>query len=200
MWTKVSNEELEGREIFSLSVENCSFCRKTTLTKHQHLSHPPESLTRSSEDATSVPIPNGQYMLAQQPSYPQSAPPSHEFYSPQSVQMRSVPVHETTPATLPQNVPVPVASPVHTSHAQHSRHHPHPYPLSQPQQQHEHQQQQRQQCMQMMQQHYGQVSYVDYIPAAYGQATFQAQRIALDQPIVVSYHQDYAYKFSDSPP
>ncbi|KAJ5730077.1 uncharacterized protein N7483_004585 [Penicillium malachiteum] len=62
-----------------------SFCRKTTLTKHQHRSHPPGSMTRpSSEDATSehsyqhhqppvtvsIPNPNDQYLLAQQPYYP----------------------------------------------------------------------------------------------------------------------------------
>jgi hypothetical protein len=177
----------EGREIISLFVENCSFCRKAALTKHQHRPHPPESQTRlSSEDATSVSIPNEQYMLAQQSYYSQSAPLSHEFYSPHSVQMCSVPVHEAVPATLPQNVPVPVTSPIHMPHAQHPQHHPHPF----------RQQQQRQQHMQTMQQHYDQTPHMDYIPA-YGQATFQGQQIAPDQSMMVLYHQNYVYESSD---
>ncbi|KAJ5920746.1 Zinc finger C2H2 [Penicillium verhagenii] len=97
-----------------------SFCRKTTLTKHQHRSHPPGTMTRpSSEDANSehsyhqhqppvsvsIPNHNEQYLLAQQPYYPNSATPNHDFYSPPTVQMGSVPVHEGAHPIVTQNVP-----------------------------------------------------------------------------------------------
>ncbi|KAJ5354272.1 hypothetical protein N7541_006836 [Penicillium brevicompactum] len=201
-----------------------SFCRKTTLTKHQHRSHPPGSLTRpSSEEASSehsyaTPVPvsisNEQYMLAQQSYYPQAATPTHEFYSPQSVQMTAVPVHEAAPTILPQNVPV-MNSPIHM-HAQHPQHpqHPQQHPHVHHQQQ---QQQQQQQYMQQMmqQQRFEQSPRTNYIPAAYEQAAFQnqqqhhhhqqqqpqqpppqqqQQQVPSEQPIMVSYHSNYVYK------
>ncbi|CAG8234069.1 unnamed protein product [Penicillium salamii] len=204
-----------------------SFCRKTTLTKHQHRSHPPGSMTRpSSEEASSehsyhqTPVPvsisNEQYMLAQQSYYQQAATPTHEFYSPQSVQMGSVPVHEAAPAILPQTIPV-VNSPIHM-HAQHPSHPqlpqiPHAHHQQQQQQhhqqqqqhqQHQQQQQQQQYIQQMMQQQrYEQSPRTNYIPAAYEQAAFQgqqqqppaqSQQPMSDQPIMVQYHPNYAYK------
>jgi hypothetical protein len=135
-------------------------------------------------------------MLAQQSYYPQSATPSHEYYSPQSVPMGAVPGHEAAPAILPQNVPVPVTSPIHMQHA----HHPHPHQQQQhhhqQQQQHHQQQQQQQQYMQMIQQQqrYEQTPRTNYIPAAYEQPPFQGQQMTPEQPMMVTYHPNYAYK------
>ncbi|KAJ5168337.1 uncharacterized protein N7482_003931 [Penicillium canariense] len=174
---------------------NCSFCRKTTLTKHQHRSHPPGSLTRpSSEDATSehsyhhhtpvtVSIPNGndQYLLAQQPYYPHSATPNHEFYSPQSVPMNSVPGHEGAPPIVTQNVPV--TSAMNMPHApQHAPHHPQQHP------------QQQQQYMQMMQQRYDTTPRTNYLPPEYHQPPFPGHQLPEGQPMMVGYHPNFQYK------
>ncbi|KAJ5190740.1 Zinc finger C2H2 [Penicillium cinerascens] len=183
-----------------------SFCRKTTLTKHQHRSHPPGSLTRpSSEDAASehsyqhptpatVSIPNAheQYLLAQQPYYPNSATPNHEFYSPQSVPMGQVPgqvpVHESAPIVT-QNVPV--TSPMNMTHAQHAQHPQHP-------QQHHHHQpghpQQHQQYMQMMQPRYDPSPRTNYMPPEYHQQPFPGHQLPEGQPMMVGYHPNFQYK------
>ncbi|KAJ6089796.1 hypothetical protein N7467_005012 [Penicillium canescens] len=180
-----------------------SFCRKTTLTKHQHRSHPPGAMTRpSSEDATSensyhhqtpvsVPasIPNDQYMLAQQPYYAQSATPSHEFYSPQNVPMGTVPVHEAPPPIVAQSIPV--SSPMSM---QHQQHHPHQH------HEHHHQQQQymqqilQQQQQQQQQQRYDPNPRTNYIPAEYQQQPYPGHQMPQEQPMMVSYHPNYAYK------
>ncbi|KAJ5086569.1 Zinc finger protein [Penicillium alfredii] len=186
-----------------------SFCRKTTLTKHQHRSHPAGSLTRpSSEDATSehsyqhpTPVtvsipPNDQYLLAQQPYYPQSATPNHEFYSPQSVPMGSVPVHEAAPPIVTQNVPV--TSPLNLPHAQPHAQHPHPHPQHQPQHQphqsHQ-QQQQQQQYMQLMQQRYDPNPRTTYLPPEYHQPPpFPGHQLPDAQSMMMSYHPNFQYK------
>ncbi|KAE8146943.1 putative C2H2 finger domain protein [Aspergillus avenaceus] len=102
-----------------------SFCRKTTLTKHQHRSHPPGTITRPpSEDATSehsyhghVPAsaPNDQYLLAQQPYYPNSSTPTHEFYTHPSIPITPVPMQDAPPIVTHN---VPVTSPVDVQQAQ----------------------------------------------------------------------------------
>ncbi|KAL2215827.1 putative C2H2 finger domain protein [Thermoascus aurantiacus ATCC 26904] len=98
-----------------------SFCRKTTLTKHQHRSHKSGLTRASSEDATpeqqtfqppaTTSVPSDQYILAQQPFYPQPTTQSTEFYPQQNVSVAQVPVQES-PAVVAQNVPV--SSPVET--------------------------------------------------------------------------------------
>ncbi|KAJ5264762.1 hypothetical protein N7505_007555 [Penicillium chrysogenum] len=175
-----------------------SFCRKTILAKHKHRSHPPGLLNRPfSEDATSehsyhqtlasVPTPNEQYIPAKQSCYSQSMPPHHEFYWPQLVRMVSVPVHEAAPATISQNVPVPMTYPTHVLHTPNTQHaHVHP-PLQQ--------QQQQQQYMRILPQCYDQNRHTNYIPAAYDQAAFQPQWMAPGQSMMDSYHLDYVYKF-----
>lgn len=175
-----------------------SFCRKTTLTKHQHRSHPPGSLTRpSSEDATSehsyqhhppvtVSIPNAQeqYLLSQQPYYPNSATPNHEFYSPQSVQMGQVPVHETAAPIVTQSVPV--TSPMNMPHAPQQHHHQHP-PA--------HPQQQQQQYMHMMQQRYDPTPRTtSYLPTEYHQPPFPGHQLPEGHPMMVGYHPNFQYK------
>lgn len=168
-----------------------SFCRKTTLTKHQHRSHPPGSLTRpSSEDATSehsyqhhtpvtVSIPNGNdsYLLAQQPYYPNSATPNHDFYSPPSVHMATVPVHDSAPPIVTHNVPV--TSSMNMPHApqQHAPHHAHP--------------QQQQQYMHMMQQRYDPNPRTNYMPPEYHQPQFPGHQLPDGQPMMVGYHPNF---------
>ncbi|GKZ43372.1 hypothetical protein AbraIFM66951_004471 [Aspergillus brasiliensis] len=102
-----------------------AFCRKTTLTKHQHRSHPPGSMTRlPSEDAVSehsyqgpvaVPVPNEQYLLAQQPYYPHTPTPTHEFYPHQSLHITPVPIQDPPPIVTQH---IPVTSPVDVHRAQ----------------------------------------------------------------------------------
>ncbi|KAJ6016276.1 hypothetical protein N7540_010867 [Penicillium herquei] len=200
-----------------------SFCRKTTLTKHQHRSHPPGSMTRpSSEDATSehsyqhhqppvtvsIPNPNDQYLLAQQPYYPNSATPNHEFYSPQNVQMGSVPVHEGAHPIVSQNVPVtqpmsmphappPQAPPQHPSHPQahpqgHPQGHPQPHPQGHPPHPQGHPQQQ--QYIQMMQQRYDPTPRTNYLPPEYHQPPYQGHQLPEGQPMMVGYHPNFQYK------
>jgi hypothetical protein len=136
-------------------------------------------------------------MLAQQPYYPQSATPSHEFYSPQSVPMGTVPVHEAAPPIVAQNVPG--TSPVNMPHAQqpHPQHHAHPqqHPQQQHQQhqQHQQQQQQQQQYLQMMQR-YDTNPRANYIPEQYPHPSFQGHQLPPEQPMMVSYNPNYAYK------
>ncbi|KAJ5778057.1 Zinc finger C2H2 [Penicillium odoratum] len=180
-----------------------SFCRKTTLTKHQHRSHPPGSMTRpSSEDATSehsyhqhqppvsvsIPNPNDQYMLAQQPYYSNSATPNHEFYSPPHVQMGAVPVNEGAHPIVTQNVPV--TSPINMPHAppappQHPHPHPHPQHPQHPQ---------HQQYLQMMPQRYDHTPRTNYLPPEYHQPPFQGHQLPEGQPMMVGYHPNFPYK------
>ena len=177
-----------------------SFCRKTTLTKHQHRSHPPGSLTRpSSEDATSehsyqhhqppvtvsIPNPNDQYLLAQQPYYPNSATPNHEFYSPQNVQLGPVQVHDGAHPIVSQ--PAPVTSPMNMSHPppppqQHAQHPQHP------------QHPQQQQYLQMMQQRYDPTPRTTYLPPDYHPPHFQGHQLPEGQPMMVGYHPNFQYK------
>lgn len=104
-----------------------SFCRKTTLTKHQYRSHPPISTNRqSSEDANSdqsyqpaapASLPSDRYLLAQQPFYSQPSNPSHEFY-PRNLQMSQVTMSEA-PAVASHNLPLnPVADLQHAQQMQ----------------------------------------------------------------------------------
>ncbi|KAJ5815060.1 Zinc finger C2H2 [Penicillium riverlandense] len=185
-----------------------SFCRKTTLTKHQHRSHPPGSQSRPSSEETASPHsythhppgtlsmpPNEQYMLAQQPYYPQATPtPAHEFYSPtQSVPMNSVPMHDNAPIVT-QNIPV--SSPMSISpHAPPppQQQHPqssHPQPHPQHQQQYLHMMQQQQQ-----QQRYDPTPRTSYLPPEYQQSTFPAHHhMPEGQSMMVSYHPNFQYK------
>lgn len=179
-----------------------SFCRKTTLTKHQHRSHPPGSMTRpSSEDATSehsyhqhqppvtvsIPNPNDHYLI-QQSYYQPSATPTHEFYSPQSVQMGNVPVHDGAAPIVPPNVPV--TSPMNLPHAPphaHAPQHPaHPQPSPQ----------QHQQYMQMMQQQqrYDATPRTNYLPPDYPQPPPPYQGHQMPEGMMVSYHPNFQYK------
>ncbi|PYH87750.1 hypothetical protein BO71DRAFT_436425 [Aspergillus ellipticus CBS 707.79] len=126
-----------GRRPYICHEPTCerSFCRKTTLTKHQNRSHPRRSMTRlPSEDEMSehsyqapvaVTIAHDQYFLAQQPFYPHTSTPTHEFYSqipPVPAQQPSVQqpplVTHHIPVTSPINVQqhMPVTSPVDVQH------------------------------------------------------------------------------------
>ncbi|KAJ5655064.1 hypothetical protein N7490_002067 [Penicillium lividum] len=173
-----------------------SFCRKATLTKHQHRSHPPGSMNRpSSEDANSehsyhqhqppvsvsIPNPNDQYLLAQQPYDPNSATPNHEFYSPPRVQMGSVPhaVHEGAH-------PI-VTSPINMPHAPPQAPAPHPHPQAHPHPQH-------QQYLQMMQQRYDPTPRTNYFPPELHQPPFQDHQLPEGQPIMVGYHPNFPYE------
>ncbi|RJE19556.1 hypothetical protein PHISCL_08111 [Aspergillus sclerotialis] len=92
-----------------------SFCRKTTLTKHEYRSHPPGPVTRlPSEDAVSeqsyqppvsVSVPSDQYLLSQQPFFPQPANPNPEFFQ-QHLPISHDSVPETPPVVIHQNIPV----------------------------------------------------------------------------------------------
>jgi hypothetical protein len=121
-------------------------------------------------------------MLLQKPYYPQSAPPSHDFYSPQNVHMVSAPVHKVAPTTLPQNALVSVNCPMNMPQAQHPQNHPH-----------SHTHQQQQQYVQMMQLHY-EVSCTNYNLAVYDRVTLRGRRGTLDESMMASYHPDYLYK------
>ncbi|KAJ5183672.1 transcriptional regulator family: C2H2 zinc finger [Penicillium capsulatum] len=180
-----------------------SFCRKTTLTKHQHRSHPHPLATMTrppSEDAVSehsyqqpTPVPasmpngNDQYLLAQQPYYPQSATPSsHDFYSPRSVTMGSVPVHSDTASMVAQNGAVAsseIHAPLHhapTHHAQplpHHHHHP------------------QQQYLQMMQQRYNPNARTNYLPPEFHPPQpFPGAQMPNGQPMMVDFHPTFEYK------
>lgn len=71
------------------------------------MTRPPSEDTiseHSYQTPVAVSVPDDQYLLAQQPYYPQSATPSHEFYPPQSL-----PVTQMVPEPQPlvtQNVSV----------------------------------------------------------------------------------------------
>lgn len=155
-----------------------SFCRKTTLTKHQHRSHPSGTMTRPpSEDAMSeqsyqapvaAPIPNDQYLLAQQQYYHQPSTPSQEFYPPQSLPVTHIPVHDTPPIMTQS---VPVTSPLDVQHAQ------------------------QQYMQQLMQQRYDTTNQ-SYIPPGFQQQqqTFVAQPMAEGHPLMISYNQNFHYK------
>ncbi|KAK4937975.1 hypothetical protein LTR66_015138, partial [Elasticomyces elasticus] len=166
------------------------FCRKATLTKHERRCHSPGTMSRPfSEDATensyhhqtavAVPasLPNDQYMLAQQPSYTQSATQNHEFYSPQSVPMGAVSVHEAAPPIVAQSIPV--RSPMTMQHQQHHHHH--------------RQQQRFIQQILLQQQRYDTNLRTDYIPAEY-QQPYSGHQMPQEQPMMVSYHPHYAYE------
>ncbi|KAJ5198781.1 Zinc finger C2H2 [Penicillium cinerascens] len=167
-----------------------SFCRKNSLTKHQNRSHPPGTLLRpSSEDLTSkhsyqhqppvtvsIPSPNEQCLVAQQPYYPSSATPSDDFYSPQ---MGSVPVHEGRPPIVTQNFPVTSAmniphAPQPPTPQQYPRMHPYP------------------QYLQMMQQRYGVNPPSKYLQPE--QLSFQSQQLLEGQPLMVGYHSNFQYQ------
>lgn len=152
-----------------------SFCRKTTLTKHQHRSHPPGTVTRPpSEDATSehsyqapVPasVPNDQYLLAQQPYYPHAQTPSHDFYPPTSLPITPVPVQDAPPIVTQS---VPVTSPVDVHQAQ-------------------------QQYMQLMQQRYDPSRQGYSIPPEF-QQPFPGVPTMEGHPLMVTYPHNFQYK------
>ncbi|KAL2819435.1 putative C2H2 finger domain protein [Aspergillus granulosus] len=147
-----------GRRPYICQEPTCdkSFCRKTTLTKHQNRIHPPGSVARTPEDETdsehsvtspmsnTTALPSEQFMVVQPAYYPNTTPPTHEFYSHQNLPMAPIAVPEQ-----PQIVPhaVPVTSPVEINHQQ--------YLLMQQQhhQQQLHQQQFQQHQLQQQQQH-----------------------------------------------
>lgn len=148
----------------------CSFCRKTTLTKHQHRSHKSGLTRASSEDATpeqqtfqppaTTSVPSDQYILAQQPFYPQPTTQSTEFYPQQNVSVAQVPVQES-PAVVAQNVPV--SSPVET-----------------------------QQYFQLMQPF--DPNRTNYMPPEFQQPPYAGPPILDCQPMMVPYHPDFQYK------
>lgn len=144
---------------------------------HQH--QPPVSV--------SIPNPNDQYLLAQQPYYPNSATPNHEFYSPPSVQMGSVPhaVHDGAHPIVTQNVPV--TSPINMPHAPPQAPPPHPHPQAHPHPQH-------QQYLQMMQQRYDPTPRTNYLPPEYHQPPYQGHQLPEGQPMMVGYHPNFPYK------
>jgi uncharacterized Zn-finger protein len=152
-----------------------SFCRKTTLTKHQHRSHRPGTVTRpSSEDATSeqsyqgsvtVSMPNEQYLLAQQPFYPQPPTPSHEYYPQQQLPMAHVPAVQEPPAVMAQNIPV--TSPVDVHHAQH--------------------------YVQLMQHRYD-PGRQNYVSPEFHHPPFTGHTVAEGHPMMMSYHPNFQYK------
>ncbi|KAJ6160996.1 hypothetical protein N7470_004392 [Penicillium chermesinum] len=200
----LSRADLRPKKI--LTDPGNSFCRKTTLTKHQHRSHPPGSMTRrSSEDATSehsyhqhqapvavsVPGPNDHYLM-QQSYYQNSATPTHEFYSPQSVQMGTVPVHDGAAPIVPPNVPV--TSSMNLPHAPHAHTSPHQHPQQQQYVQMMQQQQQQQQH-QHQQQRY-EAPRTNYLPPEYQQPPppppYQGHQ--MPESMMVSYHPNFQYK------
>lgn len=157
-----------------------SFCRKTTLTKHQHRSHPPGTMTRPpSEDTTvseqsyqapvSVSISNDQYLLAQQPYYPQPATPSHEFY----------PQQQNLPVT--QVIPEPPPPPLVTQNL----------PVSPPLEIQQMQQQVQQQYLQQLMQ---QQNRTGYLPPEFHQPSFTGQPMPETNPLMMSYLPNYQYK------
>ncbi|THC87255.1 hypothetical protein EYZ11_013297 [Aspergillus tanneri] len=115
MRTKVRLEYARG-DLVLLKLSP-SFCRKATLTKHQHRSHPPGTVTRpASEDVTSehsyqtpisTSVANDQYLLAQQPYYPHSSTPTHEFYPPKNIPMTPPAAVQEAPPVVVHNAPVP---------------------------------------------------------------------------------------------
>ncbi|PLB55066.1 putative C2H2 finger domain protein [Aspergillus steynii IBT 23096] len=152
-----------------------SFCRKTTLTKHQHRSHPPGTVTRPpSEDAISehsyqtpisTSVPNDQYLLAQQPYYPHSSTPTHDFYQHQNVPMTPVAVQEPPPIVAHS---VPVTSPVDVQHVQ------------------------QQYMQQLMQQRYGH-GRPGYVPPEF-QPPFASVPAVESHPLMVTYPQNFQFK------
>ncbi|KAL1985897.1 hypothetical protein VTN96DRAFT_7275 [Rasamsonia emersonii] len=163
-----------------------SFCRKTTLTKHQHRSHRPGATTQpSSGEATPegttyqtpvvTSISSNQYILAQQPFYPQPPTPNHDFYPPQqAVSVAQVPVPEPQPI-VPQNVPAAAPPP------------PPPPPMD------------PQQYAQLMQPRYDPSQRPNYIPAEFQQPPPPPypghHPMAADgQPIMVTYQPEFQYK------
>lgn len=165
-----------------------SFCRKTTLTKHQHRSHPPDNMTRPpSEDTISersyqtpvaVTVADDQYLLAQQPYYPQSATPSHEFYPPQSL-----PVTQMVPEPQPlvtQNVPVsPSLDIQQMQQVQHQY-----LQMMQQQQQHQHQHPH----------HQPRQNRPNFMPPEFSQPHFTGNHMVESQQIMMSYLPNYEFK------
>jgi hypothetical protein len=170
-----------------LTFTSRSFCRKTTLTKHQHRSHRPGATTRpSSEEATPErttyhpPVvtsmsPN-QYLLAQQPFYAHPPTPNHDFYQPQqAVPLTQVQVPDPQPV-VPQNVPA--AAPPPPPPSMESQHYAH-----------------------LMQPRYDPTHRPNYIPAEFHHPPPPPppypghHPMAADgHPIMVSYHPDFQYK------
>jgi hypothetical protein len=172
------------------SLASTRFCRKATLTKHQHRSHLPGSLTRPSpEDGASehsyhrqTPVTvsiSDQYLLAPQPYPSHSATPNYEFYFPPSVQANLVPVHEGTPPIATQNMPFASAIPK-PNNLQHAPPH--------------HAQEQQQQYMRTMQQRYYTTPQVNYLPHKYHQPLFPDHQIPEGQPMMVGHHPNLEYK------
>ena len=161
----------------------------------------------SSEDATSehsyhqhqppvtvsIPNPNDHYLIQQQ-YYQNSSTPTHEFYSPQSVPMGTVPVHDGAAPIVPPNVPV--TSPMNLPHAPLAHappHHPsHPQPSPQQQQYMQMMQQQQQQ----QQPRYDATPRANYLPPEYQQPPppppYQGHQ--MPEGMMVSYHPNFQYK------
>ncbi|KAH8697610.1 putative C2H2 finger domain protein [Talaromyces proteolyticus] len=155
-----------------------SFCRKTTLTKHQHRSHPPDATRLSSEEATpdhtsyQTPVvtsmPASQYLLAHQSMYQQPPAPNPDFY--QSHQ--TIPLAQA-PSIVPQ--PVPTVNP--------------PPPVD------------HQQYAHIMQQpRYDPSPRTSYIPAEYHQQPpppypgHHPMVTEAAHPMMMAYHPEYQYK------
>lgn len=117
----------------------------------------------------SVSVSNDQYLLAQQPYYPHSATPSHDYYPQQNLPVTQI-VPEAPPSLVTQqNVPV---SP--------------PLELQQVQQQY------LQQLMQ--QQRYEQQNRTNYVPPEYHQQSFATPNPMAEtqQPLMMSYLPTYS--------
>lgn len=153
-----------------------SFCRKTTLTKHQRLCHPPGSATQSSsDDATTEHFyqapstsqkPYDQYLIAQQPGYPRFViQPSQ-----QNVLAIEVPVHESSPLIAANHIPVTFLDIQHT----------------------------QQQSIQSIQQQYEQ-SRQSHMLHGFQQPAFPDSSIAEGHPLAVSYSPSYNYELLTQP-
>lgn len=113
----------------------------------------------------STSVPNDQYLLAQQPYYPHSSTPSHEFYQHQNVPMTPVAVQEPPPIVAHS---VPVTSPVDVQHVQ------------------------QQYMQQLMQQRYGQ-GRPGYVPPEF-QPQFASVPAVESHPLMVTYPQNFQFK------
>ncbi|KAJ5094922.1 hypothetical protein N7532_007213 [Penicillium argentinense] len=165
-----------------------SFSRKTTLTKHQHHSHPPVSLSQTpSKDTTSKhssrqqsPVNgNSLHLPIQQAYYANSAISNYGFYRPQSEQVGSLGMDE---AALIVTRNIPVTSAMDMSHGAHyvpQHRQVHPYP----EQQHQH--------MQMIQESYNPTPRTNYLLPAFHHPSFQDQQLPEDQPMMVGYRPNF---------
>ncbi|THC89854.1 hypothetical protein EYZ11_010683 [Aspergillus tanneri] len=134
-----------------------------TVTQLLSKNHPDQTSTPLTSTRTSVA--NDQYLLAQQPYYPHSSTPTHEFYPPQNIPMTPVAVQEAPPIVAHN---VPVTPPVDVQHVQ------------------------QQYMQQLMQQRYDQ-GRPGYVPPEF-QHPFGGVPTADGHGLMVTYPQNFQYK------